>query len=406
MSTIIRIGTALPTWGSAKARQPGDDEDAVTLAVSAGVAALGTDPTSLAMVTSVVLVSRDLPLLEGGNSAPLLAGLGLPDTLLARECVGGSPAVLDAILTAGEGTLVIGADTGRSDGSSAGASAVLVGDGGAAVTPLGRVTRSMPTAARDADGNRADYADPRLLRERGVNESLNRLGNPKPVAVAGIVGKEVAGLCSGAPPTLLSTGASAIGFALAALAEAATTGPVLAVEQATVTLAELGSGPIVVTRDEPAPRPRPTGKLAPGNSVSISLSAYERAFDAKLRLTAARCTGCGTLSYPHRYRCIECGSEAPTDAVPLPRDAVIYTQATIHVPVPGLVSPYTVTLVELGDTEVRVLVKLTGANPGSTSIGDHGRLVFRLVAVRQGVPDYGYAFLPSQPSAPAKEAAA
>jgi uncharacterized OB-fold protein len=405
MSTIIRIGTALPTWGSAKARQVGDDEDAVTLAVAAGSATLGDDAAVRAAITSVVLVSRDLPLLEGGNSAPLLGGLGLPDTLLVRETVGGPPAALDAILTAGDGTLVIGADTGRRDGSSAGASAVLVGSGGASITSLGRVTRSMPTTARDADGNRTDYADPRLLRERGVNESLARLGSPKAVAVAGIVGKEIAGLCTGTPPALQSTGASALGFALAALAEAGTTGPVLAIEQATVSLADLGAGAVTVTRDEPAPQPRPDGKLAPGNSVSISLSAYERAFDAKLRLDAARCTSCGTLSYPHRFRCIECGSEAPTDTVALPRDAEIYTQATVRVPVPGLVSPYTVTLVELGDTGVRVLVKLTGAAPGSTSIGDRGRMVFRLVAVRQGVPDYGYAFLPER-SSDAKGAAA
>ena len=396
MNTITHIGTALPTWGSAKARQVGDDEDAVTLAVAAGTAALRDDPSVRATITSVVLVSRDLPLLEGGNSAPLLGGLGLPDTLLVRETVGGSPAALDAVLTAGDGTLVIGADTGRRDGSGAGASAVLVGSGGAPITSLGRVTRSMPTTARDADGNRTDYADPRLLRERGVNESLARLSNPKAIAVAGIVGKEAAGLTTGTPLALPTTGASAIGFALAALVEAGTTGPVLAIEQASVSVAELGAGAVAFTRDEPAPQPRPEGKLAPGNSVSISLSAYERAFDAKLRLDAARCTSCGTLSYPHRYRCIECGSEAPTDTVALPRDAEIYTQATIRVPVPGLVSPYTVTLVELGDTGVRVLVKLTGAAPGSTSIGDRGRLVFRLVAVRQGVPDYGYAFFPER----------
>jgi uncharacterized OB-fold protein len=80
----------------------------------------------------------------------------------------------------------------------------------------------------------------------------------------------------------------------------------------------------------------------------------------------------------------------------LPRDAEVYSVATIRVPVPGLVSPYTVVIAELGDTEVRTLVRLTGAPPGSVCIGDHGRLVFRLVAVRSGVPDYGFGFLPDQ----------
>ena len=63
---------------------------------------------------------------------------------------------------------------------------------------------------------------------------------------------------------------------------------------------------------------------------------------------------------------------------------------------PGLISPYTLVLVELGDSGVRTLVRLTGAEPGSVRIGDTGTLVFRLVAVRQGIPDYGYAFLPDR----------
>jgi uncharacterized protein len=395
MTTITRIGTYLPAWGSATSRRLGDDEDAVSIAVAAGLAALGDDASIRAGVTVVILVSRDFPLLEGGNGAPLVGGLGLAESVGVRETIGGAPAMLDAILTAAPGTLVVGADTGRRDESSAGSSAVLCGTGGVSLVQSGRVTRSMPTSTRDGDGHRTDYADPRLLRERGLVESMSRLGNPKPVAAAGLGARDAASWCVGTPPALLTLGASATGFALAALVEQGATGPLLAAEQATLTLAELGAGTAIVTRDELAPKPRPDGKLAPGASVSISLSAYDRAFDAKLRLEAASCTTCGTLSYPPRHRCIECGSEAPTKLVALPRDAEIYTQATIRVPVPGLVSPYTLTLVELGDTGVRTLVRLTGAAPGSTAIGDRGRMVFRLVAVRQGVPDYGYAFQPA-----------
>jgi uncharacterized protein len=395
MGTISRIGTALPPWGTATGRQIGDDEDAVTLAVAAGLAALGD--IDLAAVQQVVVVSRDFPLLEGGNSAAILAGLGLAATVRIRETIGGSPAVLDALTEATAGTLIIGSDSA----GSAGASAMFCGVGGAALTASGRITRSMPVVTRDSQGNSSDYADPRLLRERGVNESLAALGNPKPIAAAGLVAREAASICVGTPPALMTSGASAIGFALAALVEQGVTGPVLAVEQATVVLAELASGTVTVTvsRDEPAPRPKPAGKLAPGSSVSISLSAYERAFDAKLRLEAAACVACGELSYPPRYRCIECGSEEPTTRVALPRDGAIYSLATIRVPVPGLISPYTVVIVELGDSGVRTLVRLTGATPGESKIGDTGSLVFRLVAVRQGVPDYGYGFLPDSKQA-------
>jgi uncharacterized OB-fold protein len=388
MSTISRIGTALPPWGTDRGRVVGEDEDAVTLAVAAGLAALGeTDRDS---IHDVVVISRDFPLLEGGNSAPILAGLGLASDVRISEAIGGSPAVLDAICGAANGTLVIGTDARQ----GAGASAVLCGATGAEVTSVGRVVRSLPVTTRDAFGNSADYADPRLLRERGVNESLSRLGNPRPVAAAGLSAREAAAVCVGTPPALVTTGASAVGFALASLAEHGDTGPVLAAEQATLALATLGAGTVTVARNEPAARALPDGTLASGSSVTISLSAYDRAFDAKLRLAAAACASCGELSYPPRHRCIQCGSEAPTQLVPLPRHGEVYSLATIRVPVPGLVSPYTVVIVELGDTGVRTLVRLTGATPGSVAIGDTGSLVFRLVAVRSGVPDYGYGFLP------------
>jgi uncharacterized protein len=399
MSSISRIGTALPPGGTDAARAVGDDEDAVTLAVAAGLAALGD--TAASTVREVVFVSRDFPLLEGGNSAALLAGLGLAESTRIREVIGGPPAVLDALTDAADGTLVIGSDAV----GAAGASAILCAGSGASLQFTSRVTRSMPVVTRDASGHSSDYADPRLLRERGVNESLSRLGNPTPIAVPGLAGRDAASICAGKPAALLTTGASAVGFALAALVEAGANGPVLAVEQATLVLAELGAGAATVTRNEPSARPRPQGKLAPGSSVSISLSAYDRAFDAKLQLAAAKCAACGELSFPPRHRCVECGSEAPTTLVPLPRHGVVYSLATIRVPVPGLISPYTVVIVELGDTGVRTLVRLTGATPGTVKIGDSGSLVFRLVAVRQGVPDYSYGFLPDSTQSEQKGAA-
>lgn len=400
MAHITSIGTYLPCWGSPRARVAGGDEDAVTLAVAAGLAAL--EGIDTAAVVRVVLVSRDLPLLEGGNSAPLLAGLGLSDHTAVSEVVGGAATALDALATAVAGTLVIGSEVTP----SAGAAAAFCGTAGAELAPVDRIARSMPVATRDTQGRITDYADPRLLRVSGVGESLARLDRSQPlVAAPGLPAREAASLCDDAPPDIPTTGASAALFALATLAQARRTGRVGGFEQATVSLATLSAGDVEVVRDERDPLPLPKGTFTPGNDLPISLSAYDRAFDAKLRLQAARCTTCGTLSYPHRFRCLGCGSEQPTETVPLPRDAEIYTLATVRVPVPGLVSPYTVTLVELGDSGVRLLVRLTGAEPGSVRIGDRGRLVFRLVAVRSGVPDYGYGFLPAEQST-SKEVAA
>ena len=173
-------------------------------------------------------------------------------------------------------------------------------------------------------------------------------------------------------------------------------GCIVGVDQARVTVVDVAPGPFGLRREEPVSRPLPVTHDAPGPEIRIVLSAYDRAFDPRLRLVAARCVSCGTLSYPPRYRCLVCGSEAATEATSLPRDATVYTTTTVHVPVPGLASPYSLAVAEIGDTGVRLLAPVTGADPGSVAIGDAGRLVFRRLSVRSGVPDYGYAFLPDE----------
>jgi uncharacterized OB-fold protein len=367
----------------------GLDEDAVTLAVGAGRAALEDVPG--AVVTLVVFVTRQPPLVEGGNGAALLAGLGLPDTTDVVEQLGGGPATLEALATASAGTLVIGVDAG----GRAGAAAAFTGDEGALLTPDGAINRSLPVRARGIDGPVHDYDDPRLARERGALRSAARLELDGPAAaVAGMTPRDAASLSAPDAPTLPTNGASSPLFALGALIEQGRTGRVLAVEQATVAAATLGSGPVAVRRCEPPAQPQPVLRHHDGPELAIALAGYDRAFDPKLRLEAARCTTCSTLSYPPRVRCITCGSEAATEAVALPRDCEVYTTTTIRVPVPSLSTPYSLAIVELGDTEVRLLVHVTGTPPGEVRIGDRGTLVFRLVAERSGVPDYGYAFLP------------
>ena len=386
---IASIGTYLPPWGSATARAVGRDEDVVTLAVAAGLGALqGVDPAD---VRKVVLVSRDLPLLEGGNSAPLLAGLGLAPNLLVREAIGGGPATLSELGDADAGTLVIGADL-----APAGAAAAYVGATGASVRTVDRVNRSMPITTRTSDGAVNEYADPRLLRVRGINASLDRLDLSQPiVAAAGVSAKDAASFCEGTPPALPTTGASAPLFGLAALIDLNRHGRMLAVEQGAAVLSEFSVGTAVVVSDERAAAPPPKGTPAPGAGINIALPSYDRNYDAKTRLEAAKCRTCGVLIYPHRFRCPQCGSEGPCDTVALPREAVIYSMSTIRGQVPGLVSPYSLVIAELGDSGVRLLVGTTGVAAGSMKIGDTGRLVFRLVATRSGVPDYGYGFLPA-----------
>ncbi|WP_327116764.1 OB-fold domain-containing protein [Nocardia sp. NBC_01730] len=386
MPYIASIGTYLPCWGSAGQRVVGDDEDAITLAVEAGRVALGDG----AGVEHIVLVSRDLPLLEGGNAAVLLAGLGLDPELEVTERLGGAPAVLDALSSARSRSLVIGVDL-----APAGAAAAVTAERGLQIRTAARVARSLPVRTRYATGVVHEYGDPRLLHARGLLGSLAVAWLDTPIAVAGVDHAQAVDLCVGTPPPLPTLGASSGLFALAAMADAAKEGPLVGVEQASLSAVTVAVGAVQVRRREPEARMKPAGTFIPGADIPISLAAYERAFEAKVRWVAGRPAGTDELDFPPRYRVDDDGAlHADYTLVPLPRTAVVYTGVTVHVPVPGLKTPYSLVIVELDEVGVRALVKVTSADPGTVNIGDRGRMVLRRVAVRSGVPDYGYAFEP------------
>lgn len=386
MPYVASIGTYLPCWGVPAHRVPGDDEDAITLAVEAGRAAL----IASGAVERVVLVSRDLPLLESSNAAVLLAGLGLDPELEVDERLGGAPATLDAVSSGRPRTLIIGTDL-----DPAGAAAILTAERGLQVRTAARVARSLPVRTRKLTGVVHDYGDPRLLHERGLIASLEAAWLDTPAAVAGVDHERAAELCIGNPPRLPTAGASSSLFALAGMADSGATGPLVAVEQAILSGITVASGMAEIHRREPAARPLPDGKFIADVEIPISLAAYERAFEAKVRWEAGRFGESENLDFPPRYR-VGPDGELATDyeLVPLPRTGSVYTETTVHIPVPGLRTPYSLVIVELDGVDVRALVKVTGAQPGTVDIGDRGRLALRRVAVRSGVPDYGYAFEP------------
>lgn len=386
---IATVATYLPQWIAEGRRCAGPDEDALTMAVAAGRAAL--EDGSANDVRKVVIVTRDLPLLEGGNAPALLAGLGLSDRVEVVERVGGAPATLDALAEASEYSLVVGTDVS----GAAGAGAAWTSSVGGGLTALTRVQRSLPLRVRGQDGAVHEDDDPRLQRERGLRVSLGAAGLPgKPVVLAGLSDREAAAWCEGNPPGLPTLGASAPLFALAALAERGAGGIVAAVEQATVSAVHWEPAGVIVRRDERAARELPRRRLSPGPEIKIAFTAYDRAFDAKLRWQAGQCPSCATLAFPPRLRCLGCGHEGDTVLVPLPRTGTVYTTTTIHVPVPGLASPYALAVVQLDGVDVRALVPVTDCTPGAADIDARGRLVFRRLTVRSGVPDYGYAFVP------------
>ena len=399
MTRVVSIGTYLPPWTERGRRVKGPDEDAVTMAVAAGRAA---DPDSTAR--RVVFVSRDFPLLEGGNGAVLLAGLSLPADVAVSEVLGGAPAVLDQILDAADGTLILAADDSA---AVAAAGAVLVGAGGASLEPTARQTRSLPTTVRGADGARRDYGDPRLQREVGVKSTVAKLGLLSAQTIAAVVGakaKELGGdLSAGGAVEHPISSASGVIRALADVIEKGRGGGLLlAIEQSSVTAAELAisSATPTITRNEVAVTELPRFRTADGSGIPISLPAYARAFEPKLRWEAAvfeERPGIDTApQFPPRARVDDSGGLVTDYRLePLPRTGTVYTQTTIQIPVPDLPSPYSIAVVQLDGSPVRVLLKITGVPAGEAAIGQAGSVVLRKIADRAGVPDYGYAFYPA-----------
>ncbi|MDT5181803.1 MAG: hypothetical protein QOJ95_6001 [Mycobacterium sp.] len=401
MTQVVSIGTYLPPWTLRDRRVAGPDEDAVTMAVAAGRAA---DPDATAQ--RVVFVSRDFPLLEGGNGAVLLAALSLPADTPVAEVLGGAPAVLDQIGNASDGTLVIAADDNQ---SAMGAAAVLAGARGADVAPAARQTRSLPLTARGQDGGRHTYADPRLQREVGVHSTLDRLGLTDSPVVAAVAGAPVAQLGNGfAASGALSDksqSAAAIIRLLADAIDAGKPGLLIAVEQSSISAAELtldGQEPTIV-RDESPARELPKTMTADGVGIPISMPAYSRAFEPKIRWEAAvfdESPGIDSApQFPPRMRVDDAGKLATEYRLePLPRTGTVYTHTTIRIPVPDLPSPYSIAVVQLDDSPVRVLLKVTGVPAGEATVGQEGAVVLRRIAMRSGIPDYGYAFWPGRPS--------
>jgi uncharacterized OB-fold protein len=406
VAQVVAIGTYLPPWVTGGRRVKGPDEDALTMAVAAGRAA---DPHARAQ--RVVLVSRNFPLLEGGNGAVLLAGLSLSADVPVTEVLGGAPAVVDQLLAGVEDTLVIAADD--SEAAAGGAAALLGSDAGIVLSTAGRQSRSLPLQTRHDDGTRQSYVDPRLQREVGVKSTLNRLGLSGSVAaVAGVkanlLGRDfdVAGALD--DPAESATGVMRL---IATAVENGRQGLVFAIEQASISAARLTIAVTPrITRDEAPAAELPEFRFTEGVGIPISMPAYARAFEPKLRWEAAvfdeRPGIDGAPLFPPRARVDSTGVLAADYRLePLPRTGTVYTHTTIRIPVPDLPSPYSLALIQLDDSPVRVLLKVTGVPPGTTTIGQAGSVVLRRIAMRTGIPDYGYMFWPEKHAASEAEGA-
>ena len=393
MTAIESFGTYLPIWEDGGIRVLGPDEDMLTLAVAAGRAALtGADE---AAVSRVVLVCAEPDYLSGAPLPILTRGLGLGAGIPTELRVGGAPAALDAVAQSVPGTVVIGVETG----SRPGAAAALVGTGGLRVEQPVSVNHSLPMRVHASGAAAADvYADSRVERELGWRPVLDQLviaGDEPPVLV-GPPPKEAKRL-GGRPSTDAPEGAAGALFALARMAERHEAGRIVALDSGIGVAATVGIGEGVrIVHDvrsavPVARRPRLVGAPL---TIPMSMPSYGRAVEEKVGLIGWRCPDCGTEAFPRRDLCLGCRRMKGSEPFALPRRGEVYSAVTVHAPVPGIPTPRGLAVVSLPPTSVRVLAHVTDTVPDGCEIGATGDLLLRLVAVREGVPDYGYAFRP------------
>ena len=394
---IQRIATYRPAWTSGGERVRGWDEDGTTMAVAAGSLLLGAPgPVTPQRVT---FVTRTPDLLEGPTEAVLRAALRLGPQVPVELRLGGAPAALDALATAPEATLVLTSDP---DAPAAAAAAWIAATGvGLAVT--GRSDTALPARVRPAGGDALVYDDPRLLRERGWRPAVAAAAgdDTAPGLITGVPAKAAAALGGRRDlADVAALGASAPLFGLAALAGSSGQSVLIGVDGGAATAVTVtGAAGLEVRREERAANPARVDNADTTSRIPSSAAAYERAFAAKVGLLAGRCE-CGAAEIPPRYLCLECGREGASELVPLPHSAEVYSAVTIHTPVPGRPTPYSLAVVEIdgpgsfGALRVRLLAPVTDVAAGTAAIGDRGRLVLRRLADRETGPDYGYAFQP------------
>lgn len=402
MSRVAAVGTYLPAWADGDRRLMGPDEDSATMAVAAA-SAIVRDRAGA--VRRVILICRDPETVDTTVLPAVIRALGLPDDVSGELRVGGAPVTLDALREADAGSLVIAADP--ADWPSA--AAALVDTTGLELSRGQVMQHSLPVRVRWSGSPAAvDYGDARVERELGWRPVVARLGaDSEAPFLVGIPQTAVKRL-GGEPLADVGGAAPAPIFALARMAERTRSGRLVAVDSGAGCGVDVSRVGEVRVAHEIRPAV-PAGSRPAGTEeavIPVSMPAYDRAFQVKVGFTAGRCTVCGVESYPPRYSCPGCGQLGVTERFQLPRTGEVYSVVTVHTPIPGVATPRGLALVSLHGVTVRVLAHVTDVDPADCQIGDSGRLVFRLIAVREGVPDYGYAFQPDVSSAERVEASA
>lgn len=447
----LAVGDVASAWGQAGGRGAlavcGADEDALTLAWSAGDAALRAAGISSRTVEGLWWGTARPPMAEGPSHAFLAAALGLGPSAGGLLASGSTHAGLDALIGAWDGVaagacstalvvasdaLVPGLGTGTERTTGAGAVAFLLGAAdGAPGRLVARATAVAPLLDRyrgDDQRGTVDPYDPRLYREKelvpsavsavralgplpeGLRWSLpdpdGRLGaaiakalRAGEVASAGV--QRQVGDTGSAAPFLGAVGALETPGPLCVVATAGgrSSAVVLDVERPVAgaldgaqALSGGGRGTHPVTyasvlraRGQLAAQAEPIPMGVPPGSA-----AFVRGNTELLTLEGRRCPTCGTIAVPPSIHpvCPACGTGGG-ELVAVARHGRVHTFVVNHTMPPPFVAPLPLCVVDLDDGS-RVMLQGMPEDAGALAVGDLVALTLRRYAVERGVPVYGY----------------
>jgi uncharacterized OB-fold protein len=126
-------------------------------------------------------------------------------------------------------------------------------------------------------------------------------------------------------------------------------------------------------------------------------SRYWREIPQRYRLEAAKCSGCGKVSFPPRSVCPKCG-KAEFETTVLPDHGVVSTFTVIRVAPSQFEdqAPYAVGIVEL-DGGVKITAQIVDCPLEDIKIGQKVKIEFRRIQQdgHSGVICYGYKCVPA-----------
>lgn len=122
-----------------------------------------------------------------------------------------------------------------------------------------------------------------------------------------------------------------------------------------------------------------------------------REIPQRYRMEAGKCKKCGSIAFPARLVCPDCGSRE-AETVRLSGKGELDTFTIIRIAPTGFgdLAPYAVGIVKL-EEGIRVMGQITDCDPEALKIGDKVETQFRRINEegKTGMIMYGYKFVPA-----------